>query len=224
MLKRSLTIATLLLFAGHAVAQNSTPAAEPTKTAQPAEAKKLSIGDPAPALEVEKFLKGEPITGFEKGRVYVVELWATWCGPCIQAMPHITKLQKQFKDNVTIVGVSVNETRNYTDATLTKVNNFVTKQGDRMGYTVAYDGAARKTAISYMEAAGVQGIPASFVIDQTGTIAWFGHPMWLDNVLPAVLAKTWDPKTDPAKIAAKKERVDAFFEKMNADPKAALNE
>jgi thiol-disulfide isomerase/thioredoxin len=55
-------------------------------TAQPslaqtkaAAAPTLKVGDKAPALVVEKWLKGRPVPRFERGRLYVVEFWATWC-------------------------------------------------------------------------------------------------------------------------------------------------
>ena len=59
---------------------------------------RLQIGDAAPELKVEKWVKGDPVTTFEKGKVYVVEFWATWCPPCIKSIPHLTELQKQYKE------------------------------------------------------------------------------------------------------------------------------
>ncbi|MFM7297514.1 MAG: TlpA family protein disulfide reductase, partial [Planctomycetota bacterium] len=47
----------------------------------------LGVGDPAPRLRVGSWLKGEPIAGFEAGRVYVVEFWSTWCLPCEKSIP-----------------------------------------------------------------------------------------------------------------------------------------
>ena len=66
----------------------------------------LVVGSQAPPLKVSRFLKGEPITSFEPGKIYVIEFWATWCGPCVAAMPHVSELQKQFPA-VTFVGVNV---------------------------------------------------------------------------------------------------------------------
>jgi thiol-disulfide isomerase/thioredoxin len=65
-------------------------------------AQELTLGSKAPKLELKKFIKGESVKGFEKGKIYVVELWATWCGPCRTTIPHLTELQKKYKD-VTII-------------------------------------------------------------------------------------------------------------------------
>ena len=74
------------------------------------EEKVLTIGDAAPAIDVAHWVKGEEVTKFEKDQIYVVEFWATWCGPCRSGMPHLSELQeKHAEDGVTIIGVS-NET------------------------------------------------------------------------------------------------------------------
>ena len=195
--------------------------------AQKEEKKLLKAGDRAPEFKVEKFIKGEPITGFEKGHVYVVEFWATWCGPCIRAFPHLTDLQKEYKDQgVTFIGTNVWETRKYDETTYSKVAEFVQKKDDVMGYTVAYDGPSMHMAKEWMEAAGQNGIPAAFVVDKNGTIAWIGHPMMLDYVLPDVVKGTWSPE-NADKIMAKAmkasagKRVDKAIEAKDAQ---ALNE
>ena len=65
----------------------------------------LKLGDAAPAFQVDSWVKGDSFTSLEKGNVYVMEFWATWCGPCITAMPHLSALQKQYPD-VRFVGVA----------------------------------------------------------------------------------------------------------------------
>ncbi len=175
----------------------------------------LKAGDRAPEFKVEKFVKGQPITGFEKGNVYVVEFWATWCGPCIKAFPHLSELQKEYKDRgVTIIGTNVWETKDYTDETYAKVEKFVADKGDIMGYTVAYDGAGQHMTKEWMSAAGQNGIPAAFVIGRDGNIAWIGHPMQLDYVLPDVVAGTWSIANGEALMLGK--MVDGAIAKKDA--------
>src|SRR5687768_18516505 len=65
----------------------------------------LRVGDAAPAIKYSKWLKGEPVSSFDGDQLYILEFWATWCGPCKGAMPHLTKLQKKYKGKVTIIGV-----------------------------------------------------------------------------------------------------------------------
>lgn len=143
----------------------------------------LSIGDPAPKLAVKEFVKGDPISRLDKGKIYVVEFWATWCGPCRTSIPHLTELQKRYKD-VTFLGVSINEND-------TKdVKPFVEQMGEKMDYRVAIDDGAM--AQSWMEASGQGGIPTAFIVNGEGKVAWIGHPMEMDKPLADIVAGKWD--------------------------------
>src|SRR5215217_4987535 len=94
----------------------------------------LKVGDPAPPLRVSKWLKGGPIEKLEKGKVYVMEFWATWCGPCVAGMPHVTQLQKKYADKgVVVIGMNVGE------HDPSKSEPVVARMGDRIGYAVAAD-------------------------------------------------------------------------------------
>ncbi|MCS7032826.1 MAG: TlpA family protein disulfide reductase [Phycisphaerae bacterium] len=156
-----------------------------------ASAEKLKVGDPAPPIAVGSWVKGDPVEKFEPGKVYVMEFWATWCGPCVAAIPHISELQKKYADQgLVVIGVSVWEQ----DAAQSKVPEFVAAMGDKMSYRVATDdrrdGGEGKMAQAWMAAAEQSGIPCSFVVDRSGKIAWIGHPMQLDQVLPKLLKGT----------------------------------
>jgi thiol-disulfide isomerase/thioredoxin len=199
-----LAVAAVLCFAGLAAAQNTAPAAKPDtapKADAPKAEKVLMVGDKAPALTVKEFVKGEPITGFEKGKVYIVEFWATWCGPCIASMPHLTEIQSEYKGKgLTIVGVTSEDKRN----TLEAVKQMVKDKGDGMGYTVAWDDS-RKTNEAYMKAAQQPGIPCSFVVNQDGVIAYIGHPSGLDKPLAEIMSGKYDIKAATAKYAKDRE-------------------
>jgi len=220
-LKKAAVACLMAMFAG-AVQLAAQEAETRPAEAETQPAVTLKVGDPAPALKIEKWLKGGPVERFEKGKVYVLEFWATWCGPCIASMPHLSALQKEHQGKAVIIGVDVAEEKDYTDETLKKVEKFVKDQPDRMGYTVAYDGKSRAMEKAYMEAAGQNGLPTTFLIDKAGTIAWIGHPMWLDMPLEAVVADKWDSKTGPAQVAKAQERMVEIGEKMRAEPKGAI--
>ncbi len=155
--------------------------------AVPSFAQTLKEGSTAPPIKVAKWIKGKPVEKFEPGKVYVVEFWATWCGPCRQTIPHLTEIAKKYKDKITVIGVSVWER-----VSVDKVEEFVRNMGDKMDYVVAFDDGATM-ATTWMEAAGQDGIPTAFVVDQSGKIVWIGHPMGgLDEVLEEVLAGKFD--------------------------------
>lgn len=192
----------------------------PAQTTEKTEAKKkvLAVGDAAPALSIAEWVKGKSITGFEKGQVYVVEFWATWCGPCVASMPHLTELQHQYSNRgVTIVGVTAVDPNNSLD----KVKKMVTDKGDTIGYTIAWDDES-KTNNAFMKAAKRNGIPCSFVVDQKGNIAYIGHPMGLDPVLASVVDGKWDYVEGPKMIAKISQTQREIMEKAETDPAAAL--
>lgn len=155
--------------------------------------KLLKVGDPAPALTVGKWMKGEPIVAFQPGKVYVVEFWATWCGPCKEVMPHLTELAHKYRGRVDFIGISINEVPHPKDTSYyTKVEKFVQSMGDQMDYHVAVDGMDGFISKNWFVASGEAGIPVAYVVDQKGAIAWIGHPGGdLDLVIEQVLAGTF---------------------------------
>ncbi|MCC6286100.1 MAG: redoxin family protein [Phycisphaerales bacterium] len=202
------------------------PAAHASRVEAIALEPSLKVGDAAPAFSVESFIQGDKFEAFETGKVYVVEFWATWCGPCIAMMPHMSHMQKEYKDEgVTFVGVNMEEfdPSQLTPETKTMVEKWV-KDSGKMGYTVVYDGPAGAMAKSYFQAADQNGIPASFVIDRDNKIAWIGHPMWLDEVIKPVAKGTWDAEKDGARLAKGEQMLDAVFMNAGEDAKAAIKE
>jgi thiol-disulfide isomerase/thioredoxin len=65
------------------------------------------VGKPMPELKVDGWLNGKAVSAEDmKGKIVVVDFWATWCGPCLAAIPHNNELAKKHAaDGVIIVGV-----------------------------------------------------------------------------------------------------------------------
>lgn len=158
----------------------------------------LNIGSKAPELKIAEWVRGTPVSGFEKGRVYVVEFWATWCGPCIIAFPHLAELQAKHADKVTVIGVNIWENKEGEERA-EMVRQFVANH-EEMAYTVALE-EGTAMAETWMQAAGRNGIPAAFIVDGNGTIAWIGHPMAMDAPLEQIASGQFDMEAMKKSIA-----------------------
>jgi thiol-disulfide isomerase/thioredoxin len=158
--------------------------------AQRVQAPSLNIGDTAPTLKVQAWLKGAPIEKFEKERVYVIEFWATWCKPCIAAMPHLSALADEYKNKVTFIGIDSYEQKTTSAG---KIKSFVDSMGHRMDYHVAAQNSDFMV-VDWLRASLEQGIPKTFVINGKGQVAWIGHPHELDKVLHKIVNNNWDIK------------------------------
>lgn len=154
---------------------------------------RLTIGDSIPELKYSTWIKGKPITSFKEDHVYVFEFWATWCGPCIQAMPHLSKLAKTYEGKVDFVGVNVLErTKDLPyESAQTSVKQFVKDNDDRMQYNVIMDNNEQYLLNNWLRAAGQTGIPSTIVF-KNGIVHWIGHPHNLDNPLDSIAKGTFN--------------------------------
>lgn len=114
------------------------------------------------------------------GQPYLIEFWATWCGPCVTNVPQIEKLYAKYgPKGLRILGLSLD--RNESD-----VVNFVNSRGIK--YPVAIDDG---TESRY----GISGIPAAVLVDAAGVVVWSGHPG--EEGFEAVIAKTLENVPPP---------------------------
>ncbi len=186
-------LATLLLCVGSIVRADEQPI--------------LTVGSVAPALNVQHWFpqadgKVQKVSKFEAGKVYVVEFWATWCGPCVQGMPHLAQLQREYREKgVQIIGVSSED--------LETVNQFLKQEVPQRAPAAKDKPAAAQTFAeltsayslscdpdesteqSYMQAAFQSTIPKAFIIGKDGKIEWIGHPGEMDDPLRQVVAGQW---------------------------------
>lgn len=168
-------------------------------------AQKLSVGDQAPPLSVDHWLKGEPVQQLERGKVYVVEFWSTWCGPCIAGIPHLSELQEKYGERVTFISVAARENKPTREEKLAVLNEFMAGKGQEMHFRVAFDGEGSMLE-NWSKASGITWIPSAYVVSGDGRIAYIGHPMMpaFEKTIEEVLAGTFDYTA--AREAFEKER------------------
>lgn len=90
------------------------------------------VGKAAPEISLRPISpKGDLKLSSLRGKVVLLDFWATWCGPCIGAMPHLAELQAKYdRKDFQVLGVS--------NESLTDVQKFLAKKGD-LGYDVFLD-------------------------------------------------------------------------------------
>lgn len=168
------------------VVRNNGSAPQPVAPAAPAPLVTL----PASITDAElKAVSGAPIKlSTYNGKVLLVNLWATWCGPCRLETPELVKLHKEFRSQgVEVVGLSTENP----DASADKVREFV--HNFDVDYRIGW--ATPELAITLMQ--GRDAIPQSFVISRSGRIMkrFVGfNPMDTPNQIRAAIQEALDDK------------------------------
>ena len=139
---------------------------------------KLKLGDVAPQFS-RRDLQGHPFD-LRRGKVVLIDFWASWCAPCILAIPHLSQLQEKYgARGFQVVGVSMDDSANTTKETM---------QNIRFNYPVILGDA--KLGNLY---GGVLGLPLQFLVGADGKIlatrAGEFPPTALDKEIAAALKK-----------------------------------
>ncbi len=144
-----------------------------------------AVGSVAPELGSEKTFNtpgGAPVTlASLRGQVVLIDFWATWCGPCVAAIPHVQELHEKYHDQgLVVIG--------HTDASSQDLPAFIKQK--KISYIIS---VGKDIGNAY----GVSGIPHVFIIDPDGKIAWQGHPAELQDSTVAELMKKAKPPAPP---------------------------
>lgn len=175
----------------------------------------LTIGSSAPAIDIEHWVsqgggKFDKVTKFEDGKVYIIEFWATWCGPCIASMPHLAELQSNYADKgVQLISVSDEEldvVQSFLDRPVKGSEDEEQTYGKLTSVYCLTTDPDRSVHEAYMEAAGQNGIPTAFIVGKDGRIEWIGHPMRMDEPLQQVIEGKWDREVAKAEMLAAQRR------------------
>ena len=135
------------------------PAPEPVYDAdvRPATIQLVADPTPLPALSMQA-LDGRTITSEDlRGKVTLVNFWATWCGPCRAEIPDLIKLQARYPEHLQVIGVSADE------GPIQVVEDFATEYGINYPIVMATPELSRAFP-------GVMALPTSFVVDPEGRV------------------------------------------------------
>lgn len=128
------------------------------------------VGSKLWELSFTDWLQNQPMDTSFKGKYKVLEFWATWCKPCLEAVPHLNKMQKQFADsNIVFLSVT-HQTPDETAKTLEKYN-FET--------IVVSDRTRRLHEMLRISYRGTMGLPRTVILDGNNNIRWYGNPKTL---------------------------------------------
>ncbi|MBI2511625.1 MAG: TlpA family protein disulfide reductase [Opitutae bacterium] len=197
------TLGNLLLRAGVKLAAADLPAkvwtAEDIAAATPKPEPKvelLKVGALAPDF-VSQTIDGKDVKlSALRGKVVVLDFWATWCGPCLASMPHTQEVAAHYKDQGVVV------LANCTSDTRAKFEQWVKTNGENYPDILWTHDAAERTPTRVSHARyGVNGIPCQFVIDREGRIVdiVIGY-LKGEAILEAALSKA-GVNVDPALVA-----------------------
>lgn len=130
----------------------------------------MGVGDKAPKINITKYFLNTPKDKNLTGKFIVLEFWATWCMPCIEAVPHINNLQKKFINRADLVFLSLTYENSITVKRLLNRVKFKT--------IVATD-ETKETELNF----NVTSIPHTVLIDNKGVIKLIGRPSDLNDSL-----------------------------------------
>jgi thiol-disulfide isomerase/thioredoxin len=135
----------------------------------------LKVGDKAPLINITNWIQNIPTDKSLTNKYVVLEFWATWCGPCIAAVPHLNELQEGLKNRTDVVFLSMT----YED--VKKVERLLKRVKFQTAVVTDTTNQTQKTFSS--DGSGGVGYPSTVLIDKNNIVKWIGEPKVLDKTL-----------------------------------------
>ncbi len=130
----------------------------------------IKISEKAPPISVSDWIANIPKDKILTNKFIVLEFWATWCGPCIAAVPHMDSLQSKFKEpNIYFISIT-DESKEKVERILKRIpfNSIVVSDQSKQTQVLFGDGKK-----------GLEAFPLTVLIDKKGIVCWIGDPQEL---------------------------------------------
>jgi thiol-disulfide isomerase/thioredoxin len=148
------------------------------ESAPPGPVRLASNPKPVPAFSLDALGGGSVAAESFRGKVVLLNFWATWCGPCIAEIPDLIALQERYPDDLVVIGLSVDE------IPPAQVAKFAAGRG--INYPVAIAPPALQAQFG-----GVDSIPTTFIVDRDGGLVQkhvgLVHPVVYEREIRALL-------------------------------------
>ena len=167
--------------------------------AQPA----VKIGDAIPEFQLNSVINNPAGTfgSMEmKDKIYIIEFWATWCGPCIPALDHLAELQSSFPDDLQVIAIT-SESESW-------VKRYPTNKHSHIWFT-------RDRDEKLFNLFNVSIVPHTVVVDKNGKIAAITSP---ENITASTISTLLASKTIDLPAKADSADIDYSIDYFNADP------
>lgn len=138
----------------------------------------VKVGD-KPQFAFTTFDRKKVTSRMLRGRIVIIEHWATWCPPCVAQVPHLKEIHEKYSPKG-VVMISISHDRNQSEP-----ERFVKEHGIKWPQVLGRDHPKPDW--------GVQGIPHAFILSPEGEVLWRGHPARMEGPLEEALKK-YPPK------------------------------
>ena len=123
----------------------------------------LLVGDKAPEIVITDWIENVPDAQSLEGKYIIKDFWATWCGPCLKAVPHFNELKERFSDREDVIFISISDEKPLKIQPTLKRVPFK---------SVVVTDQSKKSMNNFK----ITGIPVTVMIDNKGILRWVGEP------------------------------------------------